>query len=349
MSRWRQDPDGAAAEIVRRSLPALALEGRVLLAGAGAQTCDVLRGAGLTVAHWSRRLGDTASATPWPSGGPYDVALLRLAKVRDEAEMNLHAVSSVLGDAGRIVLFGGNDEGIRSGISDLEALCGQSETIGARAHGRIVSAPRADPARTKGALSDWRRVHRLSLPSGARDWVTYPGLFAGGSLDEGTALLLTALPHLKPTAHVLDYGCGSGPISAAMRAKLPDLRIDMLDADVVALAAASENVAGGKAIAGASLAAAGNQRYDAILSNPPLHAGVAEDHGALERLIAQAPKHLKPGGLLLMVVQRRVALEEALGALFSEVQVVAENGRYRVWRAHAGRSVRDAGPPPRAR
>ncbi|RTL70579.1 MAG: class I SAM-dependent methyltransferase [Hyphomicrobiales bacterium] len=349
MSRWRQDPDGAAAEIVRRSLPALGLEGRVLLGGAGTQTCEVLRSAGISVTQWSRRIGDTASPTTWPSGGPFDVALLRLAKARDESEMNLHAVSSVLADSGRIVLFGGNDEGIRSGISDLEALCGASEMIGARAHGRIVSAPRADPARIKATLAEWRRVHRLSLPSGARDWVTYPGLFAGGSLDEGTALLLTALPNLKATAHVLDYGCGSGPISAAMQAKYPELRIDMLDADVVALTAATENVPGGKPIAGASLAETGIQRYDAILSNPPLHAGVAEDHAALERLIAQAPKHLKPGGLLLMVVQRRVALEEALGALFSEVQVVAENGRYRVWRASAGRSVRDAGPPPRVR
>lgn len=349
MSRWRQDPDGAAAEIVRRSLSAIPLEGRVLLAGAGTQTYDVLRSAGISATHWSRRIGDTASATPWPAGGPYDVALLRLAKARDEAEMTLHAVSSVLSDTGRIVLLGGNDEGIRSGISDLEALCGASETIAARAHGRIVSARRPETSHIKGTLSDWRRVHRLALPSGARDWVTYPGLFAGAVLDEGTALFLTALPNLKATAQVLDYGCGSGPISAAMRAKLPDLRLDMLDADVVALTAAAENVPGTGVIAGASLAATGTKRYEAILSNPPLHAGVAEDHGALERLVAQTPKHLKPGGILQLVVQRRVALDEALGALFSDVQVVAESGRYRVWRGYAGRTVKDAGPPPRAR
>ena len=123
----------------------------------------------------------------------------------------------------------------------------------------------------------------------------------------------------------------------------------MLDADTVALAAATENVSGARAIAGASLAATGGQRYDAILSNPPLHAGLAEDRGVLERLMAQAPKHLKPGGMLQMVVQRRLPLEEALSALFSKVEVMAESGSFRVWRAFAGTPLSGGSAPPRAR
>lgn len=336
MSRWRQDPNAAAAELIRRSLPALALSGRLLLVNAGGMVADALRGEAGGLDVWSRRATDIAGATPWPAGGPYETVLLRLAKSKDEHEMNLAAALSVAAAGARIVLFGGNDEGIRSGITALEAVCGPSETLSTKGHGRIVAATApATRDRTRDGLSAWRRVAPLALGGLPRAWVTYPGLFSAGHLDEGTALMLTALPPLRAVARVLDYGCGSGAIAAAVRDKVPGAQIELLDADSVALLAAQENVREAQAILGVHLKAVGVTRYDAILSNPPLHTGVAEDHAALERLIAQAPKHLRPGGVLQMVVQRRVPLGQALEALFAEHAVVAENGRYRVWRATA--------------
>lgn len=334
MSRWRHDPDAAAADLLRRSLPDLQLSGRCLVLNAGAAVVAALRGEGADVTAWSRRASDVAEARPWPTGGPFDIALLRLAKAKDEQEMGLAAALSVLAPGGKIILFGGNDEGIRSGISMLEALCGSVETVSAKAHGRVVRA--TAPADTQGrplTLAGWRRVSELEIGGRIRDWVTYPGVFSARQLDEGTALMLSVLPNLRAVARVLDYGCGSGAIAAAMRDRLPNAQVDMLDADSVALVAAAENVRDGRCILGTNLNAAGSTRYDAIVSNPPLHTGVAEDHAALDRLLAQAPKHLRPGGILQVVVQRRVPLGQALEPLFGEHAIVAEDGRFRVWRA----------------
>ncbi|NJO35532.1 MAG: 16S rRNA methyltransferase, partial [Rhodospirillales bacterium] len=36
----------------------------------------------------------------------------------------------------------------------------------------------------------------MEIAGTTRDWITYPGIFAAGRLDEGTALLLDALPAL---------------------------------------------------------------------------------------------------------------------------------------------------------
>lgn len=335
MSRWRQDPNGAAAELVRRSLASLDLSGRCLLANAGGLVADALRDEGLDVTAWSRRASDVSHAKPWPEGGPFDSVLLRLAKSKDEQEMTLAACLGALRDGGSLVLFGGNDEGIRSGISALEAVCGPAETVSTKGHGRMVRVTRPAGAIGKINLADWRRTLSLDLAGTRHDWVTYPGLFAADRLDEGTSLMLSVLPNLRAVARVLDYGCGSGVIAGAMKARLPGAQIDLLDADSIALLAAGENVAGATAILGTSLKATGTTRYDAILSNPPLHAGVGEDHSALERLMAQAPKHLRPGGILQMVVQRRLPLGQSLESLFSEHSVVAENGRFRVWRALA--------------
>jgi 16S rRNA (guanine1207-N2)-methyltransferase len=333
MSRWRQDPNGAAAELVRRSLASLELSGRCLLANSGGLVADVLRESGLDVTAWSRRASDVGNAKPWPEAAPYDCVLLRLAKSKDEQEMTLAACLGALRDGGSLVLFGGNDEGIRSAINALEALCGPSETVSTKGHGRMVRVSRPSGPIARAQLGDWRRTLALDIGGTRRDWVTYPGLFAADRLDEGTSLMLSALPNLRAVARVLDYGCGSGVIAGAMQARLPGGQIDVLDVDSVALLAAAENVPGATTILGPSLKATGTMRYDAILSNPPLHAGVGEDHSALERLMAQAPKHLRPGGILQMVVQRRLPLGQSLEPLFSEHSIVAETSRFRVWRA----------------
>jgi 16S rRNA (guanine1207-N2)-methyltransferase len=138
---------------------------------------------------------------------------------------------------------------------------------------------------------------------------------------------------------VLDFGCGTGVIAAAVLSASPGARLDMMDEDILALEAARENVPGATVLLGQGLGDSGSSRvYQAIVSNPPLHQGITETHDSMERLAREAPTHLAPGGTLEIVVQRRVPLDALLAAQFADVKVVAENGRYRVWRAAARRS-----------
>jgi 16S rRNA (guanine1207-N2)-methyltransferase len=322
MSRWRSDPEHAADELIGRLLPSLDLEGCILLAYQAGGLPALLADRGLPGRVWNRRAGAREAAEPWPPPGPFDTALLRLPRAKTEQEMAAHACLGVLVPRGRLVVYGGNDEGIRSVAGLIARVCGEVETLATRGHGR--------------ALAAWRSVRPLAIGGAMREWVSYPGVFAADRVDEGTALLIGALPPLAESARVLDYGCGSGVIGAAAIAGAPGISLDLIDNDTVALEAARENVAGARRILGASLAAAGPARYDAILSNPPLHRGASEDHALLEQLIADAPRHLMPAGVLQIVVQRRIPLDQVLARSFATVTVPAENSRYRVWRARAG-------------
>jgi 16S rRNA (guanine1207-N2)-methyltransferase len=334
MSRWASDPEAAAEELIRRSLDAIDLKGRILLANHAGALPTLLAERGVDAELWTRRRAGNAKAQAWPPAGPFDIALMRLPKAKDEQEMAAHACLSVLVPGGRLIVYGGNDEGIRSAGSRLEEVCGEVETLAARGHGRVLTARRPpDTAALRASLAAWRSVAPLAVAGAVRDWVSYPGVFAAGRIDEGTALLIGALPPLSPGDRVLDYGCGSGVVGAAALAAAPDIVLDLLDDDAVALEAARENVAGAHLVLGAGLADAGATDYAAILSNPPLHKGIAEDHALLEQLIADAPTHLRSGGCLQIVVQRRIPMERLLSKHLAEVTVSAENGRYRVWRA----------------
>jgi 16S rRNA (guanine1207-N2)-methyltransferase len=334
MSRWADDPERAADSLIARSLDAIAPRGRMLLANQGGRLPDELRARGLSVVVWNRRVVNGQPAAPEPPAGPFDMALVRLPKARDEQVCTTHAALNVLSSGGRLILYGGNDEGIRGAATTLEALTGSIETLAIGGHGRVLAANRPEhlPG-LRGRLADWRMVARISITGLERPWVSYPGVFAANRIDDGTALLLSVLPALAPGARVLDFACGTGLIGAAVVGAQPTASIDMIDNDSVALEAARENVPAARRLLGASLKDVRAAVYDLILSNPPLHEGIAQTRALLDRLVADAPAHLAPAGLLQLVVQRRIALDRLIGEHFGKAEIVAEDGSYRVWRA----------------
>ena len=164
----------------------------------------------------------------------------------------------------------------------------------------------------------------------------YPGCFAHGRLDDGTRLLLETLPQLKESARALDFACGTGVIAAALRARAPDARLTLLDADALALDAAKENVPGAEFILSGGLGElAETARFDLIASNPPIHIGRQEDFSALTALLERGPKLLRPKGALLFVVQRTAGVGRLISAQRKKAEMLSETIAFQVWKITA--------------
>ena len=169
------------------------------------------------------------------------------------------------------------------------------------------------------------------------EFLTSSGVFSHRRIDAGTRLLIESMS-LPETGAALDLGCGYGPIGIAAAKLRPHLLIWMTDVNERAAALAEGNarrngVDNVKVMQGHLYEPVEGLIFDAIVSNPPISAGMRR---VVEPLIEGAGDHLKNGGSLQLVVQsnkggRTLAalMERHLGG----VEVMARKGGYRVLRA----------------
>lgn len=278
--------------------------------------------------------------------GTCDLVALVAPKSRDLTRRWLVEARRALKTGGRLYLAGANDAGVRGAIADAAALFGGVELLDYRQRHRVALAAAGDDPQMARA-PDWARAPGIApgtwreFTLAARGWTfalrSLPGVFAYDRLDEGTALLLDHLA-VTPGESVLDVGCGYG-IIGLLAARLGAGAIDLVDVDLLAVAAARENIARhglqrARAFPSDVYGAVAGRRYDLIVSNPPFHAGKEVAYGAAHALIDRAPEHLRPGGRLVLVANAFLPYERRLRERFARVEALAATRRYQVLAAH---------------
>ena len=174
------------------------------------------------------------------------------------------------------------------------------------------------------------------------------GLFSKSRIDDGTRLLLEALPREHGWRDVLDLGCGYGPIGIAVASRWPLVRVVMADIDPLAVRAARINAQTNgvddrcEVCVSDGIAALTDRRFDAVLSHLPTHV----PRSTLRRLIGESQSVLRPGGELIAVTASAVDLRDPLGSDFDTVRVLAESraGTSPPYRVVQAVHARPAGP-----
>ena len=189
----------------------------------------------------------------------------------------------------------------------------------------------------KPASADERREIEVSLAGRTIVVETAPGIFSPGHVDLGTQVLLRTVP--PPTGHLLDLGCGWGPIAIAAALTSPDVSVTAVDVNERSLdllrgnakrAGVSERV---RAVLPEDVA--DDERFDVIWSNPPIRIG----KDALHALLGDWLPRMTPGGQAWLVVQRNLGADSLAGWLagqgWGEIEKVASAKGFRVLRVTA--------------
>lgn len=158
---------------------------------------------------------------------------------------------------------------------------------------------------------------------------TDAGVFSKQHVDPGSELLCGALPD-DLSGDVLDMGCGWGAMTVLTLARFPKLNITMADVNERALSLAVANVEKNHMQARAVLSD-GFERiegmFDAVITNPPIRAGKA----VIYKMFEDAKAHLKPGGMLVLVIRKQQGAPSALKflkTLYRKAEVIARDGGY---------------------
>ena len=262
----------------------------------------------------------------------YKWIILNLPRQKALLGMMLDCAASLLAEDGVLWLAGENKAGIKSADKLLKLYFGQVRKLDNARHctlyeaGGAITRSAFDP---RAYLQEWQ----LDCKQSEIRIASYPGVFAHGRLDAGTALLLETLTTLKPEGDVLDFACGAGLIGACVSAGYPNTSVTLLDTSALALRACEETLTSNH-LAGSVLASDGLSEvtgsYDLIISNPPIHTGIKTDSRLSQRLLESVHDHIRPGGMLVLVANVHLPYENWLSQKFRRCTELIADTNYKV-------------------
>lgn len=303
---------------------------------------------------------DAPEAPGTVSTGAADLAVLFLPKGKESIEAAFSTVGRGMAPGGRVLVVGPKKSGIASSRKVARHYLGDEVAARSARHAKLYAYRRPTTAAPDPPPFSGRREYTAMAWGHEVRVVTLPGVFSHGRLDDGTRYLLEEaslgdLADSRPVADseppaALDFGCGAGILTAALRLALPAWRVDAVDRQAQALDATGATLAAnGLDESGGSGEPATNRvfpsdvfsdiprdakgHYDLILSNPPFHSGHATDFSMTDRLITEAGHHLTPEGRLVMVTNTFIDYLTPLRRAFRRVEVLHESPRYRITRA----------------
>jgi 16S rRNA (guanine1207-N2)-methyltransferase len=163
------------------------------------------------------------------------------------------------------------------------------------------------------------------------------GVFSKSDVDFGTRLLVDTFQMPDLSGDILDVGCGYGPIGLTIAKNWKDRKLYMVDVNTRALQLAKEN-ADLNSLRNVSikesdcLSSVREQRFAAIVTNPPIRAGKK----VINTIYEQSHECLLPNGELWIVIQKKQGAPstiDKLSSLFEKVEVVAKKKGYFIIKA----------------
>ena len=291
--------------------------------------------------HWqnlSHRLGERAVYSMVATAADVegcDTLVYYWSKNKPEAQYQLQNLLSLLPVGCDIFVVGENRSGVRSAEGMLEEWATLEKVDSARRcglyHGRLDKQPTFDAS----SYGNTYQLEDLTIH-------TLPGVFSRDGLDIGSDLLLSTLtPHFR--GKVLDIGCGSGVLATVMAKVSPRVRLWLCDVHAAAIEASKATLAANELegeVFASNVFSDVTGRFDMIISNPPFHDGLQTSLEAANTLIRGALKHLNSGGELRIVANAFLPYPQILDETFGNHEVLAQTGRFKVYRAVYGRGAK---------
>ncbi|MFA7560601.1 MAG: methyltransferase [Candidatus Izemoplasmatales bacterium] len=162
-------------------------------------------------------------------------------------------------------------------------------------------------------------------------FITDHGVFSKQGLDFGSRLLIESVLDIS-AKKMLDLGCGYGPIGTTYKSFNKDSNVDMVDVNERALILTKKNSDQNQVQTNIFSSDGFSQikdKYDLILTNPPIRAGKA----VVYRFFTDSYLHLEANGQFIFVINKKHGAASALKKckeIFAQVETINKKSGYYV-------------------
>lgn len=248
----------------------------------------------------------------------HDLIILNFPKSKKELLFTLAMLAQCTTPSTKVLIVGENKSGIKSINKLITNQCAYCEKVDSARHCILFEVSLVNQ-KDNFDLEEWFHYYQVDINDVSFKVAALPGVFSQAKLDIGSKILLEHLP-TDIGGNVLDFGCGAGVIGCYIAITNQDAKLFLADVSALALASATKTFAinqlNGETIATNSLSNI-NQKFHAVISNPPFHQGIKTNYVATEQFLAGIKHNMEKQASLTIVansfLKYQSIIEESIG------------------------------------
>ena len=265
----------------------------------------------------------------------FDIIGYRISKEKAVVHHVINQAPQYLNGDGQLLLCGFKNEGIKTYSTKTEAFFGCKASVSKGP--RQLKLASFKPQSLDQPLDDKHYTSTINIAQADFPILSKPGQFGWNKIDEGSELLIHQFKTFLETtteqpSSLLDLGSGYGYLSLQAW-KLGQKHIVATDNNAAAINSCRQNFKlhsiAGEVIAD-DCAASITDKFDVVLCNPPFHKGFDTEKELTEKFVKSAKQRLTKIGSALFVVNQFIPLEQVAATIFSSVETVFNNNRFKV-------------------
>ena len=269
-----------------------------------------------------------------------DIIYYRVSKEKAIVHHVINSAARKLTSAGRLVLAGFKNEGIKTYSGKAVDYLGELEDKQKGQQSAHLSVIRyhgeaGEPLDDRG-YAELVEVMAQEYCDAPVTFYSKPGVYGWNKIDQGSAFLVGYLPKLasqvaRPNL-IVDLGCGFGYLSvmASQHFSSPVLATDNNVASVRLCEKNLDHHSVDGEVVLADCAKGVDVKADLLLCNPPFHRGFDVESDLTDRFLQAAKRLLAKGGVALFVVSVFIPLEKKAERIFDRVEQVDNNRSFKL-------------------
>ncbi len=270
----------------------------------------------------------------------FDLVIIKVPKQLNMLALQLSSLQPYISSKTQIIAAGMTKEIHNSTLALFEKWAGKTKTSLAKKKARLIFSTPQNIITSPQKKTTVQTVYQLANPLCSDQSLkvcSLPNVFSQGRLDIGSKVLLNHFPKISSDQSLLDLGCGSGVIAAAIAQANQLTHVTLTDESAMAIAASRQtfllNQLPHPKLIQTNVLDNVQDHFDVIVCNPPFHQQNTQTLSIANKMFKQSSSHLNSHGEFWVIANRHLQYGKQLSQYFDKVTIKSKDSKFILWHA----------------